>query len=130
MAAVEIRILSDQENRFLGRRELVCRFPRACGLVKRPGIAVAVAEKIGIPLERVYTYSLKGCTGTRDLQGVIYTYEDVAEAKRQLPPHIFLRMEGKSGEKGSKGKKTKQEKDKEVKEKDKEAQGKTEEPKS
>ena len=100
MAAADIQILNDVENKFLGRRELVCLFPLACGLAKRSDLAKAVAKKVHIDPKHMFVSSLEGSAGTRDLKGVIFAYEDMAQAKRQLPPHIFLRMEEKKPAEG------------------------------
>ena len=111
MATVGIQILEDRMNRFLGRRELVCLFPLACGLVKREGILRAVADKIDIAPDRVLIFSLQDCAGTRDLRGIIYVYEDVNEANRQLPAHLIQRVKGRIGEKTAGSGETKESKE-------------------
>ncbi|MEM4297407.1 MAG: hypothetical protein QW815_03450 [Nitrososphaerota archaeon] len=87
-----LQIVYDEENKLLRRRELKAVFSQMAGKLTRNDALKAVAEALNIEQDKVYLISLSCKSGTRDLEGIFYVYQKGDDARRQLPPYIFLRM--------------------------------------
>ncbi|MCX8191425.1 MAG: hypothetical protein N3F06_01295 [Nitrososphaerales archaeon] len=92
MGLLSIEILSVEENRLLRRKEYVCRFPSAAGLIKRNEAVEALASALKIEKEKVYLIKLSTTSGSRDVIGTFYVYDDEKDAKKHLPRYLFMRM--------------------------------------
>lgn len=88
---MSVQILQDKKNLFLGRREINCVFKAKAGLIKREEAAKIVVDKFNVDVKNVHVISLHTKTGTRDIVGLFYIYDNEYEAKKQLSKHIFLR---------------------------------------
>lgn len=89
---MELEVISDMENKLLGRREIECIFPNGSGKAKRNETVEAVASKLGVSPKSVYVVSLYGTSGKRSLKGSFYVYSKEEHAKLQLPKYILRRM--------------------------------------
>ncbi len=87
-----IEICSDSESKLLSRREFTCVFRGASGLLTRRGAAEAIAEKVGVAMERVQIVSLMGGFGTRDLNASAYIFSQPNPSNSQLPEHLRIRQ--------------------------------------
>ncbi len=94
-AIPEFKLLSSRENKLLGRMELEYLFVGASGRLTRADVARFVAGQLSTTPDHVIPYRMTPITGTRDVRVLVYVYRDLAEARRQLPEHVFLRMLGK-----------------------------------
>ena len=86
-----IEIVSQRDNRLLGRREVTFSIPSGSGLTTRKGAVAAVKENLSLKDEKLYLVSLSGHSGSRKLTGLLFVYEDEMLAKAQLPEHILTR---------------------------------------
>lgn len=86
------KILEDKENPLLNRRELVCLFPGSAGKLTRDQAIKAVAQKLGLPEEKTILINIQGSHGTTDVKAILYVYNNLEDAKRQLPKHVMLRL--------------------------------------
>ncbi|MEM1524653.1 MAG: hypothetical protein QW372_01055 [Nitrososphaerales archaeon] len=87
-----VEILSVEENKLLGRKECICYFPSAAGLIKRSEAIEALASALKVEKEKVYLVKLLTSTGSKDVKGIFYIYDDVNKARKHLPKYIFIRM--------------------------------------
>lgn len=87
-----LKTILDEENKLLRRREVKVLFSQSAGKLTRTDALKAVAEALKVDLNKLYLISLKCKSGTRDVEGIFYVYQKEEDARKQLPPHIFLRM--------------------------------------
>lgn len=87
-----LELLSKVENKLLGRVEFKVLFKDMAGRLTRKDAVKMCAEKVGISEEKLYLIGLRISAGTRDVVGTFYFYENLEEAKKQLPPQVLLRM--------------------------------------
>ncbi|GEM_PF-1133653 len=97
---LSLKIVTDESNPLLQRREVICTFKASAGLMTRQEAVKAVAKKLRIDAENVYLIALQGKSGTRDISGRFYVLKDEIEAKKQLPKHLFLRLLSREERKG------------------------------
>ena len=86
-----LEIVSDSENKLLGRRELKVRFRAGAGILSRQAAVDAIASRIGSKKENVQVLSIKGMFGTRDLNAEVYIFSNPEAARKQLAEYISLR---------------------------------------
>lgn len=86
-----IKVLSDSMNALLGRREVRVLLPDQAGRLTRPQARERIASLLNVEKEKVVVTGLKGSAGSSDLVVEAYVYDDVAQAKLQLPEYIWLR---------------------------------------
>ncbi|MCP8304135.1 MAG: hypothetical protein H3Z50_01480 [archaeon] len=89
---MSFQVKEDNRNDLLRRREIDCVFSSMTGSLTRQDAVKMVAEKLNVDVDKVYLISLKMKTGTRDVSGLFYIYDNTEDAKKQLPRHLFLRM--------------------------------------
>ncbi|MCP8311222.1 MAG: hypothetical protein L6N95_02050 [Candidatus Methylarchaceae archaeon HK01B] len=89
---MSFQIKEDNRKDLLGRREISYIFSSIAGSLTRQDAVKMVAEKLNVDIDKVYLISLKMRTGTRDVSGLFYIYDNPEDAKKQLPRHLFLRM--------------------------------------
>lgn len=87
-----LQILQDVRNDFLGRREISCLFKALAGSLTRGEAVKMVAEKLKVRQDDVIPISLLTMTGTKDVVGLFYAYDDKENAKKHLSPHLWARM--------------------------------------
>ncbi len=86
-----MEIISDSENAFLGRREVVVRLDEPRGITRAQAVE-AVARQLGVDAASTYPIVLRHNYGVSYIEGVFYVYKDQQAAKRQLPPYTFKRL--------------------------------------
>jgi ribosomal protein S24E len=86
-----LEVISDSENKLLGRREMNVRFRSGSGILTRQAAAEAISSKVGTAKEQVQVLSLKGKFGVRDIEAHVYVFSNANDAKRQLSDYILLR---------------------------------------
>jgi ribosomal protein S24E len=89
---LSVQIIEEKKNDILGRKEINCIIPSSAGLLKRQDARKILSKILKINVDDIFIISLKSGSGSRDLSGLIYIYENHEHAKRQLPKHIFQRM--------------------------------------
>ena len=103
-----IETVSDVNNTFLSRRELVCNFAGLAGKLKKLDAADMVAKKFELNGKIVIPVNMRSHVGKPLTTGTFYVYESEELAKRQVSPVVFARLdrakkkageeEGKAGE--------------------------------
>ncbi|MEM3382760.1 MAG: hypothetical protein QXL52_02900 [Nitrososphaerales archaeon] len=89
---MSIQILKDSKNNLLRRREINCIFKSMAGLLKRQDAINMIAKSLNIDAKNVCLISLSTKTGTRDVSGLFYIYDNPEDAKKQLPDYLFIRL--------------------------------------
>jgi ribosomal protein S24E len=97
-----LEITSENENRLLSRKELVCNFSLGSGLITRQGATDAIATRLGVKKESVKVISLTPKFGSRDLTARAYVYSDLSAMERQLPKYLETRQLSKEERKKAK----------------------------
>ncbi|MGQ9718271.1 MAG: hypothetical protein ACUVWK_00215 [Nitrososphaerales archaeon] len=116
---MSLQTREEVRNDLLGRREVSCTFNSMAGSLRRQDAVKMVAEKMKVDVKSVYLISLRIITGTRNVSGLFYIYDNPKDAEKQLSKHITLRMlskeerekaikegkekEGKKSKEGKKG---------------------------
>jgi ribosomal protein S24E len=87
-----LTIVSERENLLLSRKEIKCVFRGGNGFITRQGARDALADKLGMPKERIQIISLRGSSGLRDLYCDAFVFQDDSSLRRQVPSHLVIRM--------------------------------------
>lgn len=88
-----MRTVSDMENAFLSRREIVCDFVGLGGKLKRADAVRMITEKFGLADKTVLSVLLKNHVGRAVITGTFYVYADETLAKKHVNPAIFARLD-------------------------------------
>ena len=107
-----ITTLSDENNSFLSRREIICDFQGLGGKLKKLEAVEMITKKFKLGEKFVIPIKLQNHTGLSKTTGIFYVYDDETLAKKQVNPVIFTRLDKA---------KTSEEKKKEVKDDEKPA---------
>ncbi len=97
--SLEVVLLEDNNNVLLKRREIKSLIKNAVGSIKRQEAAELIANKLNIDKRNVLPISLKSEFGSPDISALTYYYDNIEEAKKQLPRYIFLRSLSKEDRK-------------------------------
>ena len=89
--SLEVVLLEDNNNILLKRREIKSIIRNATGSIPRDEAAILIAGKIGVNKKNLLPISLKSEFGNPDVLALMYYYEDIEEAKKQLPRYRILR---------------------------------------
>jgi len=89
--AQEIVTVEDRKNSLLNRREIKAIFRGAAGKVKRVEAIEKIAGQLNVDKKNVIPITLKCETGMTDVHATFYVYENVDDAKSQLPRYRLLR---------------------------------------
>jgi small subunit ribosomal protein S24e len=89
--SLEVVLLEDNNNMLLKRREIKSVIKNALGSVKRQEAAELVANKLKLNKNNILPVTIKSEFGNPDILTVMYYYEDMDEAKKQIPRYLFLR---------------------------------------
>jgi ribosomal protein S24E len=88
-----IETVSDVNNTFLSRRELVCNFAGLGGKLKKIEAIDMISKEFKLDGKVVIPMGLKNHVGKPLITGTFYVYDDEGLAKRQVNPTIFSRLE-------------------------------------
>ena len=89
--SLEVVLLEDNNNVLLKRREIKSVLKNALGSVKRQDAAELIANKLGLNKNNILPVTIKSEYGNPDVLTVMFYYEDMEEAKKQIPRYLFLR---------------------------------------
>ena len=88
-----IETLSDENNSFLSRREIVCDFNRLGGKLKKLEPVEMITKELKLDGKVVIPIKLQNHTGQPKITGTFYVYDDEKLAKEQVNPSIFARLD-------------------------------------
>ena len=93
--SLEVVLLEDNNNVLLKRREIKSVIKNAFGSIKRQDATELIANKLKIDKNNLLPVSIKSEFGNPDILTLIYYYEDLKDAKKQIPRYLFLRSKSK-----------------------------------
>ena len=88
-----IRTVSDKENAFLSRREIICDFVGLGGKLKKTEAVKMITEKFDLADKKVLSILLKNQVGRSVITGTFYVYADENLARKHVNPAIFTRLD-------------------------------------
>jgi len=88
-----IETLSDENNSFLSRREIICDFNRLGGKLKKLEAVEMITKELKLDGKIVIPIKLQNHTGQPKITGIFYVYDDEKLAKEQVNPSIFARLD-------------------------------------
>ena len=88
-----IETLSDENNSFLSRREIICDFNRLGGKLKKLEAVEMITKELKLDGKVVIPIKLQNHTGQPKITGTFYVYDDEKLAKEQVNPIIFARLD-------------------------------------
>jgi small subunit ribosomal protein S24e len=88
---LEVVILKDNNNVLLKRREIESVIRNASGSIKRQDAAELVADKLKIDKKNLLPISIKSEFGNPDVNTLMYYFDKIDDAKKQIPRYLFLR---------------------------------------
>ena len=93
--SLEVVLLEDNNNVLLKRREIKSVIKNAFGSIKRQDATELIANKLKIDKNNLLPVSIKSEFGNHEILTLIYYYEDMKDAKKQIPRYLFLRSMSK-----------------------------------
>ena len=104
-----IETLSDENNSFLSRREIICDFKGLGGKLKKLEAVEMITKEFKLDGKVVIPMKLQNYTGQPKITGTFYIYDDEKLAREHVNPIIFERLdkaknagESKKDEEGAK----------------------------
>ena len=88
-----IQTLSDENNSFLSRREIICDFKALGGKLKKLEAIEMVTKEFKLDGKIVIPMKLQNHTGQPKITGTFYVYDDEKLAKEHVNPVIFERLD-------------------------------------
>jgi len=88
-----IKTLSDENNSFLSRREIVCDFNRLGGKLKKLEAIEMITKELKLDGKVVIPIKLQNHTGQPKITGTFYIYDDEKLAREHVNPIIFSRLD-------------------------------------
>ena len=88
-----IEMLSDENNSFLSRREIICDFNGLGGKLKKLEAIEMITKEFKLDGKIVIPIKLQNHTGQPKITGTFYVYDDEKLAKEQVNPVIFTRLD-------------------------------------
>ena len=88
-----IETLSDENNSFLSRREIICDFKALGGKLKKLEAIEMVTKEFKLDGKVVIPIKLQNYTGQPKITGTFYIYDDEKLAREHVNPVIFERLE-------------------------------------
>jgi len=88
-----IDMLSDENNSFLSRREIVCDFNGLGGKLKKLEAIEMITKEFKLDGKIVIPIKLQNHTGQPKITGTFYVYDDEKLAKEHVSPVIFARLD-------------------------------------
>ena len=86
-------MLSDENNSFLSRREIICDFNGLGGKLKKLEAIEMITKEFKLDGKIVIPIKLQNHTGQPKITGTFYVYDDEKLAKEQVNPVIFTRLD-------------------------------------
>jgi ribosomal protein S24E len=90
---MSIETVSDVNNTFLSRREIVCNFKGLAGKIKKLEAADMVAKQFKLDGKVIIPIMMKSHSGRPNVTGTFYVYDNEELAKKQVNPTIFKRLD-------------------------------------
>jgi len=88
-----IETLSDENNSFLSRREIICDFNRLGGKLKKLEAVEMITKELKLDGKIVIPIKLQNHTGQPKITGTFYVYDDEKLAREHVNPIIFSRLD-------------------------------------
>ena len=88
-----IETLSDKNNSFLSRREIICDFNRLGGKLKKLEAVEMITKELKLDGKIVIPIKLQNHTGQPKITGTFYVYDDEKLAREHVNPIIFSRLD-------------------------------------
>ena len=88
-----IDMLSDENNSFLSRREIICDFKALGGKLKKLEAVEMVTKEFKLDGKIVIPIKLQNRTGQPKITGTFYVYDDEKLAREHVNPTIFARLD-------------------------------------
>ena len=88
-----IETLSDENNSFLSRREIICDFKALGGKLKKLEAVEMVTKEFKLDGKIVIPIKLQNRTGQPKITGTFYVYDDEKLAREHVNPTIFARLD-------------------------------------
>ena len=88
-----IEMLSDENNSFLSRREIVCDFNGLGGKLKKLEAIEMITKEFKLDGKVVIPIKLQNHNGQPKITGTFYVYDDEKLAKKHVNPTIFTRLD-------------------------------------
>ena len=88
-----IEILSDENNSFLSRREIICDFKALGGKLKKLEAVEMITKELKLVGKIVIPIKLQNHTGQPKITGIFYVYDDEKLAREHVDPAIFARLD-------------------------------------
>ena len=88
-----IETLSDENNSFLSRREIICDFKGLGGKLKKLEAIEMITKEYKLDGKFVIPVKLQNRTGQPKITGTFYIYDDEKLAREHVNPVIFERLE-------------------------------------
>ena len=88
-----IETVSDVNNTFLSRRELICNFAGLGGKLKKIEAINMISKEFKLDGKIIITMKLQNHVGKPLITGTFYVYDDEKLAKQHVNPVIFARLE-------------------------------------
>ena len=88
-----IDTLSDENNSFLSRREIICDFKALGGKLKKLEAIEMITKEFKLDGKIVIPIKLQNHTGQPKITGTFYIYDDEKLAREHVGPVIFDRLE-------------------------------------
>ena len=88
-----IETLSDENNSFLSRREIICDIKGLGGKLKKLEAIEMVTKEFKLDGKIVIPIKLQNHTGQPKITGTFYVYDDEKLAKEHVSPIIFDRLD-------------------------------------
>ena len=88
-----IETLSDENNSFLSRREIICDFKGLGGKLKKLEAVEMITREFKLDGKFVIPIKLQNHTGQPKITGIFYVYDDEKLAREHVNPIIFDRLD-------------------------------------
>ena len=88
-----IETVSDVNNTFLSRRELICNFAGLGGKLKKIEAVDMISKEFKLDGKIIIPMKLQNHVGKPLITGTFYVYDDEKLAKQHVNPVIFARLE-------------------------------------
>ena len=87
-----IETISDENNSFLSRREIICDFKALGGKLKKLDAVEMITKEFKLDGKIVIPIKLQNYTGQPKITGIFYVYDDEKLAREHVNPAIFDRF--------------------------------------
>ena len=88
-----IETLSDENNSFLSRREIICDIKGLGGKLKKLEAVEMITKEFKLDGKIVIPIKLQNHTGQPKITGIFYVYDDEKLAREHVGPVIFDRLD-------------------------------------